>query len=201
MIVIIGVTGGMGAGKSLVAGLMGRLLATVVVDADTLCRHLLQPQRLGWRGIQQQFGNRFFDPSGYIDRAALRQAVFTDSGLRHAVEQILHPLVRQEICDFSSAKRASMTGNFALVVEVPLLFEVGWQSDFDWIVVVYADNECCARRIVGRDGVSLDEARSSLRVQFPLIKKAWQADSVIENSGPLLDTFLQVYHLAHLWDH
>jgi dephospho-CoA kinase len=192
--VIIGVTGGMGAGKSLVAGLLGKLLRLEVLDADIICRNLLQPESLGWQGIQEKWGPRFFDPAGNIDRPALRNALFTNIVVRQGVERILHPLVRQEIIRKAVEKRSSLTG---MVVEVPLLFEVGWQDDFDWVVVVYADRECCLQRIVRRDQVSAEEATKAISAQMPLVEKALLADSVIENSGPLALTILQVYHLTN----
>jgi dephospho-CoA kinase len=159
----------------------------------------LEPQKLGWQGVRQHFGNRFFDLSGFVDRSVLRQTLFADPEVRRIVEQILHPLVRQEIHALSRQSLSAGAGQVSLLAEVPLLFEVGWQDDFDWVVVVYADNGCCARRIMRRDGVSLDEACQSLLIQFPLIEKAWLADSVIDNSGPLAQTLLQLHHLAQLW--
>lgn len=192
---IVGVTGGMGAGKSFVAGLLGRLLGFDVLDADILCSNLLQPHMPGWQGIQGKWGPLFFDRGGNIDRPCLRQALFADPGVRQGVERILHPLVRQEILNRAAEKRAELAG---MVVEVPLLYEVGWQDCFDWIVVVYAERERCLQRIVRRDRVSLDEGRSAISVQMPLAEKAFRADSVIENSGPLTLTILQVYHLARL---
>lgn len=190
---IIGLTGGMGAGKSLVAGLLAKLLGVEVLDTDVLCRNLLQQNMPGWQGVQEKWGPRFFDLAGKIDRPVLRKALFTDPVVRQGVEQILHPLVRQEVFIRAAEKETVLSG---LVVEVPLLFEVGWQDDFDWIVVVYAENERCVQRIVRRDRVSLEEARRSVSAQIPLEKKALQADSVIENSGPFVLTILQVYHLA-----
>ena len=190
---IVGVTGCMGAGKSIVAGLLGKLLDYDVLDADILCRNLLQPYMPGWLGIQKKWGARFFDLTGNIDRPALRKALFADPVVRQGVERILHPLVRQEIMSRAAEKRSSLTG---LVVEVPLLFEVGWQDDFDWIVVVYAGYECCVQRIVRRDLVSLEASRAALSTQISLEEKALRADSVIENSGPLALTILQIYHLA-----
>jgi dephospho-CoA kinase len=192
---IIGVTGGMGAGKSLVSKLLGKLLGADVLDADSICRQLLQPHMAGWQGVQTNWGNRFIGPAGHIDRSALRDALFADLAVRQGVEQILHPLVRKEILRRATEKKNQLTG---MVVEVPLLFEVGWQGIFDWIVVVYADDDCCLQRIVNRDHVSLDEGRRALATQIPLKEKALMANSVIENSGPLALTIFQVYRLARV---
>ncbi|MBU0664283.1 MAG: dephospho-CoA kinase [Proteobacteria bacterium] len=185
----------MGSGKSFVAVLLGKLLGVDVLSADILCRDLLQIQMPGWQGIQEKWGSRFLDFAGNIDRAVLRKVLFAEPEVRRGVEQILHPLVRQEIISRAAEKRVSLEG---MVVEVPLLFEVGWQNDFDWIVVVYSEHECCVQRIVRRDSVSQEEGRSAISAQISLEEKALQADSVIENSGPLALTVLQVYHLARL---
>jgi len=192
---IVGVTGAMGAGKSFVSKLLGKLLGADVLDADSICRQLLQPHMPGWQGIQANWGNRFIGPAGHIDRPALREALFADLVVRQGVEQILHPLVRKEILRRATEKKNQLMG---MVVEVPLLFEVGWQGDFDWIVVVYADDDCCLHRIVNRDHVSLDAGRRAFATQIPLKEKALMADSVIENSGPLALTIFQVYHLARV---
>jgi dephospho-CoA kinase len=194
---IIGVTGGMGAGKSLVSGLLGKLLGIEVLDADILCRNLLQPYMPGWQGVQEIWGARFMDSAGNIDRSALRQALFTDVKVRQTVEQFLHPLVRKEIVRRAAEKRSVSAG---MLVEVPLLFEVGWQDDFDWIVVVYAEYDCCLKRIVSRDHVTVDEGKNAISAQIAIVDKALMADSVIENSGPLALTIFQTYHLARMLD-
>jgi dephospho-CoA kinase len=183
----------MGAGKSSVAGFLGKILKFDVLSADILCRNLLQQNMPGWHGIREKWGDRFFDQGGNIDRPALRQALFADSVIRQCVERVLHPLVRQEIMSLVAEKRSSHAG---MVIEVPLLFEVGWQDDFDWIVVVYAESECCVQRIVRRDLVTMEAGRIAVGAQISLYEKALRADSVIENSGPFALTILQIYHLA-----
>jgi len=191
--VIAGVTGGMGAGKSFVSGLLGKLLGVEVFDADTLCLQLMQPNMPGWQGVKDKWGNRFINFTGHIDRAALRKALFADSEVRYNVEQLLHPLVREEILRLAVEKKKQRQG---MVVEVPLLFEVGWQDDFDVVVVVYAEQESCLKRIVTRDQVTLEDGKAAINTQMTMEEKALMADSVIENSGPLALTILQVHHLA-----
>ena len=91
---IIGVTGGIGAGKSSVAGLLGKILKFDVLSADILCRNLLQQNMPGWYGIREKWGDRFFDQNGNIDRPVLRQALFVDPVIRQGVERVLHPFVQ-----------------------------------------------------------------------------------------------------------
>ncbi len=193
---IIGVTGGIGSGKSFVSRLLGRLLEIEVLDADTLCRHKLEPDMPGWKGVKEKWGSRFINIAGHIDRAALRKALFSDAEVRCNVEQLLHPLVRKEILQFAMKMSKQRLG---MVVEVPLLFEVGWQADFDVVVTVYARQDSCLKRIVKRDKVTLEEGKASINAQMSLKEKALLADCVIDNSGPLALTIVQVYHLARLF--
>lgn len=192
---IIGVTGGMGAGKSFVSNQLGRRLGLEVLDADRLCRQQLQPNMPGWWEVWEKWGARFIDSSGKIDRFALRQALFADLRVRQAVERILHPLVRAEIARRAAERNVVSTG---LLVEVPLLFEVGWEDDFDWIVVVYAKPDRCLQRIVRRDQVSIDEGERAIKAQIPLEEKVVRGDSVIDNSGPPAWALLQIQHLARV---
>ena len=190
---IIAVTGGIATGKSTVSRLLGRCLGADVLDADLLCRDLLIKGNPGWRSVQQVWGERFMDPQGEIDRILLRNTIFADGKVRRELEQILHPLVRVEVNTAGHRKRQAGED---LLVEVPLLFEVGWQDDFDWTVTIFASANRCVQRIVARDKVTEEDAGRILAAQMPSICKALLADSVIDNSGFFLNTCLQVYHLA-----
>jgi dephospho-CoA kinase len=189
----IAVTGGIATGKSTVARLLGRYLDAEVLDADRICRDLLIKGQPGWQEVRGVWGERFMDAQGEIDRVLLRKAVFSDKKLRHELEEILHPMARVEIA--RSAGEKDISGE-NLLVEVPLLFEVGWRQDFDWVVTIYATEKRCLQRIVIRDNVTLQDAGKVLAAQMPLICKALLADSVIDNSGHLAYTCFQVCHLA-----
>lgn len=189
----IAITGGIATGKSTISRLLGKCLGGEVVDADQLCRDLLVKGQPGWQGMHQAWGDRFMDPCGQIDWILLRNTIFADTTVRRELEQILHPLVRIEITALAQRKKL---GGEALLVEVPLLFEVGWQGDFDWVVSIFATKNRCIQRIVARDKVSVEDAGKILAAQMPLFCKAFLADSVIDNSGVFPFTCLQVYHLA-----
>jgi dephospho-CoA kinase len=189
----IAVTGGIATGKSTVSRLLGRCLGAEIMDSDILCRDLLIKERPGWQGVRQAWGGRFMDSQGEIDRVLLRKTIFADKKVRKNLEQILHPLVRAEMN--ALAHRKKVVGETVLA-EVPLLFEVGWQDDFDWVVTVFASEDRCVRRIVTRDKVSEEDAGKILAAQMPSVCKALLADSVIDNSGAFPLTSLQVYHLA-----
>jgi dephospho-CoA kinase len=189
----IAITGGIATGKSTVSRLLGKCLGVDIVDADQLCRDLLVKGQPGWQGVYWAWGKRFIDSHGQIDRILLRNTIFADSTVRRDLEQILHPLVRIEIT--ALAHRKKLAGE-ALLVEVPLLFEVGWQDDFDWVVSVFATENRCVQRIVARDKVTEEDAGKILAAQMPSVCKALLANSVIDNSGVFPFTCLQVYHLA-----
>ena len=189
----IAVTGGIATGKSSVCRLLAKCLNTEILDADLICRDLLNTGQPGWNGVHQAWGTRFLDSEGLVDRALLRKTIFIDKTIRFELERILHPLVRAAIN--RSALEIVSTGK-NLLVEVPLLYEVGWQDDFDWIVTVFATESRCVQRIIVRDQATEQDARSVIAAQMPVVCKALLADSVIDNSGHWTFTCLQVFHLA-----
>jgi dephospho-CoA kinase len=189
----IAVTGGIATGKSTVSRLLGKCLGVDVIDTDLICRDLLMNGRPGWNGVHQTWGERFMDSQGHIDRVLLRNTIFADKMVRLGLENILHPLVRIEIGKVALQKQ--LIGE-DLLVEIPLLFETGWQDDFTWIITIFATENRCMQRITARDKVTVEDAKRIITAQMPLICKALRADSVIDNSGLFIHTCLQVYHLA-----
>lgn len=190
---IIGVTGTIGSGKSRVCAALADLLSASVVSADEICRDLLLVGARGWMEMRNVFSSTFFLSDGQVDRPRLRKAIFSDNSLRRQLDDILHPLVRAEL------QRAALDAHQKkayLLAEVPLLFETGWQGDFDWTVLVIADEESCIRRIVLRDLVSEEEARQAIAAQMPLQEKRRLADSVIDNSLSFAETLEQVRILS-----
>lgn len=181
----IAVTGGMGAGKSIVAQALAEQLGANSLSADILCRELLEIGNTGYLQMRKSVSAEFFLPNGEINRALLRKAIFLDSELRAGLDAILHPLVRQVLLDCgANAKRQQVD----LVTEVPLLFEKGWQADFDGSLVVYADSDICVARIMQRDLVSREDALQSVLSQMPLSEKCKRGDWVVDNSGSFDET-------------
>lgn len=198
---VLALTGGIGSGKSTVAELF-RAHGALVISADRIARELLEPGASGWREIRRAFGDRFFDAAGRLDRAALRREIFTDRPLRARLDALLHPLIRARIAALvagaepSAGPEPSRTPLFrGIVVEVPLLFEVGWQDDFALVVVVDSDREPAMARLMARDRISRVEAEAALAAQWPLAEKLARADAVIDNRGELANTARQVAEL------
>ncbi|MBU0485021.1 MAG: dephospho-CoA kinase [Proteobacteria bacterium] len=199
----IGLTGGMGAGKSAVASFLSRK-GLCCIDADEVSRAMLQPGCTGWDILKRDLGPKFFKADMTIDRPYLRQAIFSDNLLREKINSLLHPLIRNEIfsevakkSDGSELSQGGKTSGL-VIIEVPLLYEAGWEDDFDQVVVVYADHDQCVARVMQRDGGSRGEVERSLVAQWPLQDKVERADHVIDNSRCWSNTSLQVLHLMKL---
>jgi len=191
----IAVTGGIGSGKSSVAALLADAVQADLFSADLVCHELMQPDAAGWLGIVAAWGVGFLRSDRTIDRGLMRDAVFRDEAMRRQLESILHPLIRQELKRKMEAV-ARLGGR--CVVEIPLLFEVGWQDQFDATIVVYAPESVCVKRIVTRDGIGEEAARRILAAQMSPEKKAAMATHVISNAGLWVQTVQQVSSLARL---
>lgn len=190
----IGVTGTIGSGKSTVARLLSNALLAEYIDSDQICRQRLEPGEAGLIALQQRTGDRFIAPDGSLHRQLLRQVVFTEPQLRTVLEEILHPLVQEEITRRLAACAA--VGSI-LVVEVPLLFELGWQKKFTCTVVVAGGWEQCLLRASRRDGVDRAEIARILAVQMPVEEKIALADFVVNTSGTYTATVVQTAWLVN----
>lgn len=176
----VGLTGNIASGKSSVARVW-RSLGAPVIDADVLARRAVEPGSPGLRAIRERWGPGVLTGSGELDRAALRRVVFADPRERERLEAIVHPAVaalRDE-----EVRRVEERGEPVVVADIPLLFEVGMQSQFDVVVLVDAPEEVRLERLVRDRGLDPDEARSMIRAQMPAALKRAGADRVIENDG------------------
>ena len=175
----IAVTGGMGAGKSRVAAVLAELLGAMSVSADTICRDLLCPGNPAYLQVRDTFPADCFLEDGQLNRPYLRELIFSDYMQRKKLDDILHPLVRSEL---NLIKQTAHSQEINLVAEVPLLFEKGWQNDFDCSLVVFADKEVCLHRIMLRDQVTREMARESFSSQMSPDEKCRLGDWVIDNT-------------------
>ena len=188
----IAVTGGIGSGKSSVSKMLAQRLGASLVNADVICRDLLEPGAACLQELQMVIPESCFSDNGTLNRPALREAIFTDKSLRQRVDGIVHPQVRKEI--HRLCRQEGGQGK-DVVVEVPLLFEAGWQADFDCTLLVSADTETCVRRIMERDQVDEAAARSAVAAQMAIEEKVPLADLLVDNSSSLAET---ADHLEHL---
>jgi dephospho-CoA kinase len=186
----VGLTGGIGSGKSVVARLLVERGA-VLVDSDALAREVVEPGTPGLAAVVAEFGDGVLTPDGSLDRDRLGEIVFGDDAARARLNAIVHPLVG------AAAARllATLPPGSVVVHDVPLLVEVGMQDAFDLVVVVAAEEEIQLRRLVEQRGMSEDAARARIAAQLPLADKIAVADVVIRNDGSLADLEEQVDEL------
>ena len=180
---LVGLTGGLGSGKSTVARLLERRGA-VVVDADELARRAVEPGTPGYRRVVQEFGPEVLTAEGRIDRDRLAGVVFADPGARRRLEAIVHPEVARLFAEAVAPFRES---DRVVVYVVPLLVETGLQEAFDEVVVVSAPEEVRLARVMTERGMSEADARARMRAQVPEEDRLRAAGHVVPNDGTLED--------------
>lgn len=196
---VIGLTGGIASGKSLVAGFF-REMGAHVIDADAIAREVVAPGTEALREIAEAFGTRVVAADGTLDRKALAALVFSDTETRTRLNAITHPRIRSRIEKEIEAARHASPGT-AIVVDIPLLLDVAPPEAFalDGTVVVTVNEATQIARLVARDGITGETARQRLRSQRPLREKVPHATWVIDNGGPPEATRRQVEALWRLW--
>ena len=187
--IVVGVTGGVGTGKSTVARMLG-MLGAEVLDADAIAHEQMRPGTSVWRRIVRAFGPRIVRESGSLCRQELARTVFRDAAKRRQLERIVHPAVLAEIRRrIRDATRRRVT---AVVADVPLLVETGSHRWMDALVVVTARPAQQAARLRAKFGWSRDEVDARRRAQLALKAKAALADYVVKNTGSVGATRTQV---------
>jgi len=176
---VVGLTGGIGSGKSAAADEFARLGATVV-DTDAIAHELTEQGGGAVPQIERLFGQEFVR-DGRMDRSRMRQRVFGDASAKEALESLLHPLIREE----SKRRIAAATGPYVVHV-VPLLVESpDYRRRVDRVLVVDAPEEIRVARVRERSGLAEDEVRAIMRTQAARDTRLAAADDVIDNAGPL----------------
>ena len=185
----IGLTGGVGCGKSTVSSYMARL-GMPVIDGDKLSREAVTPGSDAMERIRQVFGPEVFLPDGSLDRVKMARLVFSDEDKRQALNAIIHPYVWKRTEEGLIA--AQDAGHPIAVLDMPLLLEIGWQLRSEAVWVVKAPVEQQILRVCARDGATREEALARIRKQMPTLNKLNYADVVIDNSGSVEDARRQV---------
>lgn len=183
---VVGLTGGVGTGKTTVAR-MFREAGAEIVDADRIARGLLARDAASRREIVRAFGRGILGSGGRIDRRLLGRRVFGDGRLRKKLNAILHPRIIRRI-----KEKVLRSKKCVVVIDAPLLFETGLEKSVDAVIVVTASRETQARRYMARTGLSRGETLSRIASQLPLTEKIRSADFIINNNGTLKQTKEQV---------
>lgn len=191
---IIGITGGIGSGKSAVTERFENLGITVV-DADLAARVIVEPGRPALAAIAEHFGRDILQPDGSLDRATLRREVFASESQRLWLEQLTHPLIGQEILDQLKASHSPYA-----ILASPLLLETSQKDLTDLIVVVDVPEELQLQRTMSRDNNDEEQVRRIMAAQMTRQKRLEGADIVIDNSRPLqeLDELVEELHKEFL---
>lgn len=174
----VGLTGGIGAGKSAVARRLASYGA-VVIDTDHLAREAVEPGTPGYAQVVAQFGPRVLAEDGTLDRVQLATEVFSDRGALEHLNAIIHPLVAALAAELT----AQAPADAVVVHEVPLLVEIGWADRYDVVVVVTVSPEVAVARIVQSRGMSAEDAWARAHTQVSDAERVAVADHVIANDG------------------
>ena len=188
---IIGLTGGIGSGKSTVAGLFQKLGAPVY-DADVEARRLVAPGQATLQQLTREFGSQLLQPDGTLDRAKLRTLAFSDPSQRRRLESILHPPIRAALQDHVAATQAPYC-----ILVIPLLFETSQRDLVNRVLVVDAPEDQQIARTIARSKLDRAMVERIMAAQWPRTQRLTHSDDVITNTGGVEDLRTQVEKLHH----
>lgn len=191
----VAVTGNVASGKSLLCRIWAEE-GVPLVQADTLARRAVDPGTPGLDSVVEAFGDGVLDHQGRLDRGAVRAVVFADPEARRRLESILHPIIDGLRREWLEAREEE--GSLMAVAEIPLLFEVGLEEEFDVVVMVDAPGPERLRRLKEERGLEEEEARRIMASQMPVDEKRRSVDYVVENGGTLEDLKIRALALLDL---
>lgn len=184
---VVGLTGGIATGKSLVSSFL-KQRGVVVIDADQVTREVQAKGTPGLTAIVQEFGPAILTPDGYLDRHALGELVFSDQYQLKQLVKVIDPFIRYRVTELL---RDNVAADL-VVLDAPTLLESGYQNMVDEIVVVSCSAELQLKRLISRNQLSIAQATNRIKAQWPLAVKRQLADFVISNSGTKKQTQQQV---------
>ncbi|WP_195536472.1 dephospho-CoA kinase [Bacillus paralicheniformis] len=196
MTLVIGLTGGIASGKSTVAQMFQQCGITVV-DADVIAKEAVEQGMPAYHKIAETFGQGVLLETGGIDRRKLGEIVFTNEEKRMQLNAIVHPEVRK--MTIKQRDEAIRAGERFVVLDIPLLYESGLEHLTDKVIVVWVPMELQLERLIKRNRLTEDEALNRIHAQHSLDEKKKKADAVIDNSGSLKDTEVQLHQLLDTW--
>ncbi|VAV84434.1 Dephospho-CoA kinase [hydrothermal vent metagenome] len=189
--IVAGLTGGVGSGKSLVAEKLAELGA-VVIDADLIAREVLRPGEPAFDEVVEYFGKEMLTADNEIDRKKLGTVIFNDKEKRETLNNITHPRIRERMMarleELRSSTGEESTRCKIVVLDIPLLIESKLEDKVDCVIVVYADDETRLRRLIERDALTEEEAQARIASQIPLKEKLKAADYIINNNKERSET-------------
>lgn len=188
---VIGLTGGIACGKSTVSHQLNEEYGAVILDADAIAYQLAEPGNMLWAAFISRYGKeRIGQDDGTLNRSAVAEIVFHNPKEKQWMDETAHPMIRQKLLEELS--NCSNMGQQVVVLDVPLLFEVGWETLPTEVWVVYVKEEIQLRRLMERNDISEEMARTRIAAQMSLEEKRKRADVVIDNNGSREETMMQV---------
>ncbi len=185
----IGLTGGVGCGKSTVSSYL-KELGIPIIDGDKLAREAVTPGSDAMKKIRVVFGDGVFTEDGALDRRKVADLVFSDEEKRQQLNAIIHPFIWHRTQE--ELYKAEVAGAKAVVLDMPLLLEIGWHLRVEAVWVVYVPQEIQIQRVMGRDGFTREQVMDRIGKQMATADKLKYADVVIDNSGTVEETRAQV---------
>lgn len=195
---IIGLTGGIASGKSTVSSFF-RQKGAAVLDADRIARELSEPGGKLHAEYVHHFGAEVLQSDGTLNRRRIGQIVFSDPQQKQWLDAVSHPAIWAELLRKLEQKRNEKQR--LILLDIPLLFESGWDKMADKTCLVYVDESVQLQRLMKRDGYTRREAQDRIAAQMPLEEKKKRADYLIDNNGSLMDTVQQAEELWKEWIH
>lgn len=185
----IGLTGGIASGKSTVVSML-RQYGAAIIDCDIIARDVVLPGSKGLQAVVRAFGPQALLSDGTMNRAYIGSVVFTNPAKKQELEEILFPLIRQELR--TKITQLEKTGEAVAFLDMPLLFEVKYHSYVDEVWLVYVDAATQLTRLMARNGYTKEEALARIRSQFPIDKKRALSQVIVDNTASLEKTEEQV---------
>jgi len=197
MALIIGLTGSIGTGKSMISEQF-RTLQIPVVDADVIAREVVEPGKSAYDSIVESFGEDILHDDKTLNRQALGSIVFQDETKRKQLNNIIHPAIRKEMLEQRDDYVSQ--GASCVVLDIPLLYESKLTHFVDKVLVVTVEPGVQLQRILDRDKMSEEEALRRIQSQIPVAEKAEIADAVIDNNGSIEDSYEQLDTVLTKWN-
>ena len=195
---VIGLTGGIASGKSTMAKFF-RDKGAAVISADAIAFALARPKQILYRLYVEHFGEGILQADGTLDRRAIGQLVFGNEAEKKWLDETSHPILERAMLRQIKVKQAK---NFPVIIlDVPLLFEAGWDKMTEENCLVFVDEATQLARLMRRNGYTEAEARGRIAAQMPLSEKKKRADTFIDNNGSLEESFVQAEKLWKEWTH
>ncbi len=185
----VALTGGIATGKTTVANKF-RELGAIILDADEYARRAVEPGTDSCSALLNLIGEQYFNQDGTLKRRKLRRRIIEEPALREKIDSILHPYIMGAMrAEWERQKK--LHHQAVIIFDIPLLFEGGFDKDFDLIILVYSTPEVQVQRLIHRDKLSPAEAEHTLSMQLPIDSKKPHSDYIIENSGDIELTMRQ----------